>query len=233
MKKTKILFWAISATAAFGLAGCQEFFTSSWGAWAEREASVPSGLSASQAIDIAETATGNCDTETAQALLPQMADFLAGTPSDELVEAAVDTAVLASGVSEAFGEVLVAVGPDVIESGTIAPADYDAVAAILESISVTTDTYEVYSYIFTTYAGGAGLADLEAAGVTAEDCALAAASLLVAQAELDGATLSDLVEGTASLTAGSDYYQLAVNLLDVGVALDGSNEIVTLIDGWL
>lgn len=228
MKRMRIFASAAAVLAALTLASCQDFFTSSLAAWAQRDPSVPSGLTADQAIV-------NCDTDLARALLPQMADFLAGTPSDALVEAAVDTAVLASGVGEAFGEVLAAVGTSIIETGTIDPADYDTVAAILGSVGVSADGFDVFTFLATNYddAVPADVTALAALGVTAEDLAFAAAALLVQQATVDGATLDTLIDGTASLTTTDPDYQLALSMLDLATALDPTNDLVSLANGWL
>ncbi len=231
MKRTRIF---AAAAAVLTLASCQEFFTSSFAAWAERDASVPSGLTAAQAMNIADQALVNCDTDLARALLPQMADFLTGTPSDALAAAAVDTAVLASGIGEAFGEALAAVGTSIIETGTIDPADYDTVAAILASVGVSADGFDIFTFLETNYDPlvPADVAALAALGITAEDLALAAAALLVEQANLDAVTLDTLIDGSAVLTAGPNY-QLAESMLDLAAALDPTNDLVSLANGWL
>ncbi|NLJ45015.1 MAG: hypothetical protein GX430_00420 [Treponema sp.] len=235
MKRTRILAAAAVVLAALTLASCQDFFTSSLAGWAQRDPTVPSGLTADQAMTIANQAIVNCDTGLARALLPQMADFLVGTPSDALVEAAVDTAVLATGIGEAFGEVLAAVGTSIIETGTIDPADYDTVAAILGSVGVSADGFDVFTFLATNYddAVPADVTALAALGVTAEDLALAAAALLVQQATVDGATLDTLIDGTASLTTTDPDYQLALSMLDLATALDPTNDLVSLANGWL
>ena len=54
--------------------------------------------------------------------------------------AAVSTAVLASGIDDAFGQALTALGTDVIEGGsTLTPAQITALAAILDSVTVSAD----------------------------------------------------------------------------------------------
>lgn len=235
MMRTRNIAVAAAVSAALTLASCQDFFTSSFASWAQRDASVPSGLTADQAMSIADQAIVNCDTDLAQALLPQMADFLAGTPSDDLVEAAVDTAVLASGIGEAFGETLAAVGTSIIETGTIDPADYDTVAAILGSVAVSADGFDVFTYLATNYddAVPADVTALEAMGITAEDLAFAAAALLVQQATVDGAALDTLIDGTAVLTTTDPDYLLAQDMLDLATALDPTNDLVSLANGWL
>ena len=105
MKRIRIIAAALAALAALALTSCQDFFTSSLAGWAQRDPSVPANLTAAQAMSIADQAVANRDTALAQALLPQMAGFLAGSPSAALVAAAVDTAVLATGIDAAFGEV--------------------------------------------------------------------------------------------------------------------------------
>jgi len=236
MKRTRIFAAAAAVLAALTLASCQEFFTSSFAAWAERDASVPSGLTAAQAMNIADQALVNCDTDLARALLPQMADFVnpPATPTEELIEAAVDTAVLASGIGEAFGEALAAVGTSIIETGTIDPADYDSVAAILASVGVSADGFDIFTFLETNYDPlvPADVAALAAMGITAEDLALAAAALLVEQANLDAVTLDTLIDGSAVLTAGPNY-QLAESMLDLAAALDPTNDLVSLANGWL
>lgn len=235
MMRTRNIAVAAAVSAALTLASCQDFFTSSFASWAQRDPSVPSGLTADQAMSIADQAIVNCDTDLAQALLPQMADFLAGTPSDDLVEAAVDTAVLASGIGEAFGETLAAVGTSIIETGTIDPADYDTVAAILGSVAVSADGFDVFTYLATNYddAVPADVTALEAMGITAEDLAFAAAALLVQQATVDGAALDTLIDGTAVLTTTDPDYLLAQDMLDLATALDPTNDLVSLANGWL
>lgn len=235
MMRTRNIAVAAAVSAALTLASCQDFFTSSFASWAQRDASVPSGLTADQATSIADQAIVNCDTDLALALLPQMADFLAGTPSDDLIEAAVDTAVLASGIGEAFGETLVAVGTSIIETGTIDPADYDTVAAILGSVAVSADGFDVFTYLATNYddAVPADVTALEAMGISAEDLAFAAAALLVQQATVDGATLDTLIDGTAVLTTTDPDYLLALDMLDLATALDPANDLVSLANGWL
>ena len=182
--------FAAAMAAALSLSSCQEFFTSSLGAWAERDASVPDNLTASQALSIADTALVNSDTDLAAALLPQLAAMATtGTPSAEIVEAAVDTAVLASGVSEAFGEALAAVGTDVIEGGgSLTAAQIDTLCALLASITVTADALDVFTYL-----EGQPAATMAAAGVSAADYAMAAAALLIAEVG-DAATLSTLIQ---------------------------------------
>lgn len=200
MTKSRILALALAAAVFFSLASCQEFFTSSWGGWAERDASVPSGLTADQAMDISDTALLNRDTDLARALLPQMAAFLAGSPSDALAAAAVDTAVLATGIDEAFGEALKTLGTDVIEGGgSLSAAQIDALAAILNSITVDADAVAVFTYL-----EGQSAADMAAAGVTAADYALAATALLIAEVG-DAATLSSLIDTDfAGFTPGAN-----------------------------
>lgn len=189
MMRTRNFAAAAAVSAALTLASCQDFFTSSFASWAQRDPSVPSGLTADQAMSIADQAIVNCDTDLAQALLPQMADFLAGTPSDDLVEAAVDTAVLASGIGEAFGEALATIGTDVIEGGgTLTPAQIDALTAILDSITVSADAVTVFTYL-----EGQTVADMAAAGVTAADYVMAATALLISDVG-DAATLSTLIQ---------------------------------------
>lgn len=237
MKRTRKIAVAAAVSATLTLASCQDFFTSSFASWARRDPSVPDNLTADQAMDLVDTALLNNDTDLALALLPQMADFIAppATPSDELVEAAVDTAVLASGVGEAFGEVLATVGSSIIETGTIDPADYDTVAAILESVSVSSDGFDVFTYLETNFDPlvPADVTALEAMGITAEDLACAAAALLVQQATVDGATLDTLIDGTAVLTITDPDYLLAESMLDLARALDPTNDLVSLADGWL
>lgn len=182
--------FAAVIVAALSLSSCQEFFTSSLGAWAGRTASVPDNLTASQALSIADTALENCDTDLAAALLPQLAAMATtGTPSAEIVEAAVDTAVLATGVSEAFGEALAVVGTDVIEGdGSLTAAQIDTLCALLASITVTTDALAVFTYL-----EGQSAATMAAAGVSAADYAMAAAALLIAEVG-DAATLSTYIQ---------------------------------------
>jgi hypothetical protein len=199
MKKTGIAAIVLAASAVLGLASCQEFFTSSLGKWAERDASVPDNLTAAQAMSIAEQAETNCDTELAQALLPQMADFLSGTPSDELVAAAVSTAVLATGIDEAFGDALATIGMDIIENGGALTADQiDDLAAILESVAADTDAVDVFTYL-----GGQAAADMDAAGVTAADYVMAAAALLI-EDQGDAATIAALIDGGAYTPGAND-----------------------------
>lgn len=189
MKRTRYIAIVAAVLAALTLASCQDFFTSSFASWAQRDPSVPSGLTADQAMSIADQAVANCDTDLAQALLPQMADFLAGTPSDDLVEAAVDTAVLASGVGEAFGEALATLGSDVIEGGgSLTPAQIDALTTILDSIVITADSVAIFTYLESQPA-----ADMAAAGVTAADYVMAAVALLISDVG-DSTTLSTLIQ---------------------------------------
>jgi len=209
MIKTRPVTIALTAAAVLGLASCQEFFTTSLGSWAERDASVPSGLTAAQATSIANTALVNCDTELAQALLPQMADFLAGTPSDEVVDAAVAIAVLATGASEAFGNALATVGMDVIDSGGSLTADQiDTLCALLETITVDADAFAVFTYL-----EAQAVADMAAAGVTAADYAMAAVALLIAEVG-DAATLSTYIQNDfLGYTPGANA-TLASDLID-------------------
>jgi len=191
MKRTRIFAAAAAVLAALTLASCQEFFTSSFASWAERDASVPDNLSAAQAMSIADQAVANCDTDLAQALLPQMADFVnpPATPTEELIEAAVDTAVLASGIGEAFGEALATLGTDVIEGGgSLTPAQIDILAALLDSVVITADSVAVFTYLV-----GQPVADMAAAGVTAADYVMAAVALLIFDVG-DAATLSTLID---------------------------------------
>jgi len=199
MIKTRPVTIALAAAAVLGMASCQEFFTTSLGSWAERDASVPDGLTAAQAMSIAELAETNCDTELAQALLPQMADFLSGTPSDELVAAAVATAVLATGIDEAFGEALATIGMDVIENGgSLSAEQIAALAAIFESVAANADAIAVFTYL-----DGQSAADMAAAGVTAADYVMAAAALLM-EDQGDAATIALLLDGQPYTPGAND-----------------------------
>lgn len=231
MKRTRYIAIVAAVLAALTLASCQDFFTSSFASWAQRDPSVPSGLTADQAMSIADQAVANRDTALARALLPQMAGFVGGSPSAALVASAVDTAVLATGIGEAFGNAITTIGTSIIENGTISGPDIATVAALVASVSVNSDAFDVFDYINTVAAGGP--AALAAAGITAADCAMAAAALLVQQAKDDGETLEDLLNGSASLTMADPNYQLALDLLGVATVLDPSNPLVTLSNGWL
>ncbi len=100
-----------------------------------------------------------------------------------------DTAVLASGIGEAFGEALATIGTDVIEGGgTLTPAQIDALTAILDSITVSADAVTVFTYL-----EGQTVADMAAAGVTAADYVMAATALLISDVG-DAATLSTLIQ---------------------------------------
>ena len=77
MKRTRFLAAALAAAALLGLASCQDFFSSSWASWAAGDPSLPSNLTAAQAMDVADRAVLNRDTALARALLPQMAAFVA------------------------------------------------------------------------------------------------------------------------------------------------------------
>ena len=167
MKRTRYIAIVAAVLAALTLASCQDFFTSSFASWAQRDPSVPSGLTAAQAMDIADQAVANRDTALAQALLPQMAAFVGGSPTAALVASAVDTAVLATGIDEAFGNAIATIGTSIIENGTISGPDISTVAALVASVSVDSDAFAVFDYI-NTVAGG-GPAELAAAGITAAD----------------------------------------------------------------
>lgn len=228
MKRTRYIAIVAAVLAALTLASCQDFFTSSFASWAQRDPSVPSGLTADQAMSIADQAVANRDTALAQALLPQMVGFLTGTPSDEIIGAAVDTAVLASGIDEAFGEALTTLGTAFIESGGVLTLEQKtALTAILSSVSVAADGLAVFEYIDLM-----PIADLENAGITAADCAMGAGALILAQAALEGISISDLLNGTYP-TGGTtpDYLTPAENLLTTGGSLSGGGDIYTLIDG--
>ncbi|HSV56661.1 MAG TPA: hypothetical protein VLH39_06070 [Magnetospirillaceae bacterium] len=234
MNRNKIRTAALVIPAALALASCQDFFSTSWAAWAAGTPSVPSGLTGSEAMEISNLAISNRDTSLARALLPQMAGFMAGTPSAALTAAAVDTAVLATGIDEAFGKALESIGTDIIETGTIDPADYDAVAGFLASVTVSPHGFAVFEYIRDNFDPSvpADLAAVKAMGLTAVDFAMAAAALLVEQANQDAVTLATLIDGTATLTITEPNYLLAQGMLDLAIALDPTNEIVTLVDGW-
>lgn len=193
MKRTRILAAAAVVLAALTLASCQDFFTSSLAGWAQRDPTVPSGLTADQAMTIANQAVANRDTGLAQALLPQMAAFVGGSPSAALVASAVDTAVLASGIDEAFGNALTTLGTDIIEGGgSLTPAQIDALTALLDSIVITADSISVFTYL-----EGQPAADMAAAGVTAADYVMAAAALLISDIG-DAAALSTLIQNDFS-----------------------------------
>ena len=235
---TKV-FAAVIA-AALCLSSCQEFFTSSLGAWAGRTASVPDNLTASQALSIADTALENCDTDLAAALLPQLAAMATtGTPSAEIVEAAVDTAVLATGVSEAITSSLATVAEEITnyDGGALSDTAISTLSAALASITVTTDSVAVYTLMTTMLP-----ANLAAANVTASDCALAAASLLAAIVSQSGTlTLATLLDGTynaatlqgAEVAATTNYYNLASNLLTVAGTLDSSDSMYSLVNSLI
>ena len=225
----------LAVAAALGLASCQEFFTTSLGKWAERDASVPSNLTQAQALSIAQTALESCDTDLAAALLPQLeAMATTGSASDEVVEAAVDTAILSTGVSEAFGDALASLGSDLlsISSVTDLSAEQEAsLVSILESVTVSQSAFDMLNYV-----DGMSASDLEDAGVTAADCAMAAAALYIAAVEAESGTVTveELLNGTASWSAASvDYRDLAASLLSTASGLSGGTDIYSLIDGLM
>lgn len=228
MMRTRNIAAAAAVSAALTLASCQDFFTSSFASWAQRDPSVPSGLTADQAMSIADQAVANRYTALARALLPQMAGFLTGAPSDEIIGAAVDTAVLASGIDEAFGEALTTLGTALIESGGVLTLEQKtALTAILDSISVSADGLAVFEFIDMM-----PITDFENAGITAADCAMGAGALILAQAALEGISISDLLDGTYPAGGTTpDYLTPAENLLTAGGSLSGGGDIYTLIDG--
>ncbi len=176
MMRTRNIAVAAAVMAALALASCQDFFTSSFASWAQRDPSVPSGLTADQAMSIADQAVANRDTGLAQALLPQMADLIAtGTPPAALVASAVGTAVLASGIDDAFGTILTDIG---IEALTDDPNAYAAqIDAIISSIAVDGDAQSIFTAL-----AAADPNVMAAAGATASDYATAAAALVLAEA---------------------------------------------------
>lgn len=175
MKRTRIIAAAAAVLASLALASCQDFFTSSLAAWAQRDPSVPDGLTADQAMNIADQAVANRDTALARALLPQMAVFVGGSPTDAMIVSAVDTAVLATGIDDAFGTILTDIG---IEALTDDPTAYAAqIDAIISSIVVDGDAQTIFAAL-----AAADPNEMAAAGATASDYATAAAALVLAEA---------------------------------------------------
>lgn len=193
MKRTRILAVIPAVLAALTLASCQDFFTSSFASWAQRDPTVPSGLTAAQAMSIADQAVANRDSALARALLPQMAAFVGGSPSAALVASAVDTAVLATGIDDAFASILLDIG---IEAITDDPTAYAAqINAIIAGITVDADALAIFTAL-----AAADPADMAASGATASDYATAAAAMVLAEAT---ANSIDLFTGTPDITTFS------------------------------
>jgi hypothetical protein len=228
MRKSGIVTAALAAlalAAALGLSSCQEFFTTSLGTWAERDSYDLSGLTEAQALKLYKEAVKSGNTKLASALLSKLSSLaISASASSEVVEAAVDTAVVATGVSNAVNTIVSTLGSEIL-SGSIDPSDYATVASILESITVSSDAIAVFTLMTTMTTD-----ELTAAGVSAEDCAMAAAALLVQAAADSSATLEDLVDGTATLSGTN--YTLAQSLLSVANTLDSSNSLYTLFNSW-
>lgn len=186
MKRTRIIAAAAAVLASLALASCQDFFTSSLASWAQRDPSVPSNLTPAQAISIADLAVANRDTALARALLPQMAAFVGGSPTDALIVSAVDTAVLATGIDDAFGTILTDIG---IEALTDDPTAYAAqINAIIAGIAVDADALAIFTAL-----AAADPADMAAAGMTAADYVAAAAALVISEAT---ANTLDIFDGS-------------------------------------
>jgi hypothetical protein len=104
--------WLLAAAVlAVGLAGCQNFFTSSLAsALARASLPIPTNLSPSDAAALAAQAKANGDTKLAAALVSSLVDQI-GTTTDPAVKAALEAAaasaaVTASGLGSTLGSVL-------------------------------------------------------------------------------------------------------------------------------
>lgn len=174
--------FAPAALLALALAatGCQQLFTTSLAAWAERDdPPVPSSLSRSQAAEYAEQVVDNRDTGLAQALLPAMADLLADNPGDPSVLAsAAATASVATGLDQAFATALSSVGIEALTSGAPTPEQVAALASALSSVEVGADAAAIFASLEAVAPGD--LPALADSGVTAGTFAIAAAAIIIA-----------------------------------------------------
>ncbi|HOX11378.1 MAG TPA: hypothetical protein P5117_00040 [Spirochaetia bacterium] len=223
MKRTRYIAIVAAVLAALTLASCQDFFTSSFASWAQRDPSVPSGLTADQAMSIADQAVANRDTALAQALLPQMAGLIAtGTPPAALVASAVDTAVLASGIDDAFGTILTDIG---IEALTDDPTVYAAqIDTIISSIAVDVDSQAIFTAL-----AAADPNVMAAAGATASDYATAAVALVLAEA---AANSIDFFSDSPDITTFTCYSTVEM-LMDNASATWPNDSIVDVLADFI
>jgi len=183
-------------TLALAATGCQQLFTTSLAAWAERdELPVPASLTKSQATDYATQVVDERDTELAQALLPAMNALLAANPGDPAVLAsAAATASVATGLDQAFATALSSVGLEALTSGTPTPDQVAALASALASVEVSSDAATILGELSAIDPlDTATLEALEASGATAGTFAIAAAAIIITSVP-DG-SISVLADG--------------------------------------
>ncbi|MBN1241604.1 MAG: hypothetical protein JXA15_02730 [Spirochaetales bacterium] len=126
--------------ALLALGSCQQLFTTSLGAWAARDLSIPADLSAADTLDYAGQAVGNGDAELAEALLPALVENI-----DEpgVLEAAADVLVFATGADGAIDEATLVL-LEVMESGVAPTQDQiDEITAAIAAIAVSADAMTI------------------------------------------------------------------------------------------
>lgn len=205
----------VPLAALLALGSCQQLFTTSLGAWAARDLSLPANLSAADTLELSAEAVANGDAELANALLPALGNNLAaatpGTPAyDALAAAAVKTVVVATGVSEAVTTVI-----------TLIPFE-ELMAAGGASIVLDADTVTAIDAAIASISVGAGAtAILEALALdpgaaTADQLMLAAlATLVVAN---PGLSLGAMLEDPATAATTYTVDPLTQSLLDAALA---------------
>ncbi len=209
-RATRVL---VPLAIVLALASCQQVFTSSLGAWAARDLSIPADLSAADTLDLAGQAVEDGDAALAEALLPALeANLEAATPGtaayDELSAAAAETVVIATGISEAittvitlipFEEIMAAGGAAIV----IDPDTVTAIDAAIAAIQVGADATAILEALV-----------LDPGAATADQLVLAAmATLVVAN---PGLSLGAMLEDPATATYTVD--PLTQSLLDAALA---------------
>lgn len=214
-RATRVL---VPLAIVLALASCQQVFTSSLGAWAARDLSIPADLSAADTLDLAGQAVEDGDAALAEALLPALeANLEAATPGtaayDELSAAAAETVVIATGISEAittvitlipFEEIMAAGGAAIV----IDPDTVTAIDAAIAAIQVGADATAILEALVLD--PGAATADqlvLAAMAMAVElNPTLSVAGLLDGSEtfpDMTGTLVEDLL--TAALAQASSY----------------------------
>jgi hypothetical protein len=205
---------AIGALTA-GLAGCQQFFTSSLAKGLARDSlTLPSNLTASQATDLAAEAKANDDKKLASALVTNLVDKIANTTDPgtkaELQGAAATAAIVASGTSSSLTGVIAD-----YTSGT--PVDIVAVVQSIQAGGSGTGVVEALKYL--DPATGLSAAQAKESGLGATDLAMAAVVIAAQQLPIDPATSKPIDPSTmtpAEVTAfqAQPDVQVAINILN-------------------
>lgn len=228
-RATRIL---LPLALVLGLASCQQLFTSSLGAWAARDLTLPANLSAADTLELSAEALANGDAELATALLPALeANLDAATPGtaayDALSTAAAETVVIATGISEAVTTVITLIPFEELmaaEGGAIslAPETIAAIDSAIAAIEVGADATAILEALA-----------LDPGAATADQLVLAA--LAVAVATNPGLSVAGLIDGTETLPdpSGTLVEDLLTAALDQAAAYPGDGGLYDMLGPYL